>query len=117
LGIYKIVEKRGQLFRRTGVLLIVVSRARNPTGPVSPIRNTDSPPICKAPTVSGAFTPFRTVLLELCKADLAVKRQRSSAVEGKHDSQGDKSQDVVVDSETLMDADVEEGNEQVDGDE
>jgi hypothetical protein len=48
------------------------------------------------------------------KADLAVKREGSCAVNGQHDSQCGEGKDVVVDSEALVDADKEERNQHVD---
>ena len=67
---------------------------------------------CKAPTVPGAFSPFA---LSLCfgwandlalsgEADFAVKGHCSRAIEDEHDCNRGKRNDVVIDSEALMNA-------------
>jgi hypothetical protein len=117
------VEKIGQLFSRLRVLLDVTqndSRACSSHGfGFQYPQQKNSPPKCKAPRVSGAFTPFGGEII--CWASLgetyfSVECEGSCAVEEQHDSQGSEGEDVVVDSEALMDANGDEGGEHVDRD-
>lgn len=44
----------------------------------------NSPPQCKAPRVSGAFTPFGDLCVWLREADFAIECEGSGAVEQQH---------------------------------
>jgi hypothetical protein len=50
------------------------------------------------------------------KTDFAIEREGSCAVDSQHDGECGEGKDVVVDSEALVDADVDESDEHVDGD-
>jgi hypothetical protein len=74
-----------------------------------------SPPIGKAPKTPGAFTSFAG-FLGSGEANLAIEGQASGAAKEEHHGHHRKREDVVVDSEALVDADGEKCCEHVDGD-
>jgi hypothetical protein len=117
------MEKREQLFSPGRVLLVVVTNSRACSSYSSGFtypQQKNSPPKCKASRISGAFSPFGLFWFDESsrsgETDLAVEREGSSTVDSQHDSQGGESEDVVIDSEALMDADVNEGYQHIDGD-
>ena len=111
------MEKRGQLFRRMSVLLSVVSRARSSHGSGFTYPQHRLPTKLQGPHSIGGLLAVQSGVFKLCEADFAIERERSGAVKGEHDSECYEREDVVVDSEALMDADIQEGDEHVDCDE
>jgi hypothetical protein len=118
------VENTEQLFFPGRVLLGVVSKCRTsvPTVPASIIRNKRTPhqnvrpPLYRGPSLRLRLCFSAGLVIGSGKAYSAIEGHGSGTVNHQHDRDRGKRDDVVVDSESLMNADNKQRNEHVDRD-
>ena len=117
------MEKIGQLFFWKRVLLDVTHTVELavPTASASNIRTKRTPhhnvrlPEYREPSLLLILLDERRLLLaQLCEADLSVECQCSCAIEQQHDGQSGEGEDVVINSEALMNADGDERGQHID---